>query len=102
MVIRGIKEKGEDQPPETWVELIRVEVAKKIEKVCPDIDQNQAYDMVERANRSNKNKNYKGTASLPIFAVMTFWPDTVTVTEAFRKKNIKDRNHRISMERSIR
>ena len=97
LVIRGIEEKGEDQPPETWEES-RVVVAKAIAKVCPDIDQDQAYDMVERAHRSNKNKDYKGTAPRPIFAAMTFWPDTVTVTEAFRKKNIEDRNHRISME----
>jgi len=97
LVIRGMEEKAADQPPETWEET-RVAVAKVIAKTCPSIDENRAYDIVERAHRSNKNSNYKGNAPRPIFAAITYWPDTVTITDDFRKKNIEDRNFKLSID----
>ena len=97
LVIRGMEEKAADQPPETWEET-RVAVAKIIAKTCPSIDENHAYDIVERAHRSNKNSNYQGNAPRPVFAAITYWPDTVTITDEFRKKNIEDRNFKIAVD----
>ena len=97
LVIRGIPDKPRDQPAETW-EGSRVNVAKAIAKVCPEIGQDKAYTMVERAHRSSHKTNYQGKAPRPIFAAFTFWPDTVTITDAFRKRNIEDRNFGVSVD----
>ena len=88
LVFRGIEEKPAGEASETWEES-RVKVAKAISEVCgPEVDEEAAYDMIERCHRSARNPRYDGPDPRPIFAAITYWPDTVTITDGFRKKNI--------------
>ena len=54
--------------------------------------------MIERCHRSAGNPQYHGTAPRPVFAAFSYWPDTVSITDAFWKKNIADRNFKQSVD----
>ena len=79
LVIKGVPEEFEGK--ETWSQTKTI-LSKEISKVIPEIQENEAYNMIERCHRSAPNIKKRGRRD--IFAGFYKWEDSNHIERSFQ------------------